>query len=798
MNTSSKKTTPLWQPLCRGDIVDIVAPASASTKEGLEEAIGFVERWGLHPRWPADIFGPDELCANSDQKRFEHLKKALQAKDSQILWSLRGGWGSARLMPMLTTLKSTTPTKIFIGYSDMTTLHMFFNDAWKWPTLHSSMLYELSTEEGRQQESTELRKLLFGFTSSLEYKNLKPLNKLARQEKIIHAPIVGGNLTVLQSSLGTPWQVLPKGKILALEDVNEEAYRVDRMLFQLEQAGFFKDVCAIIFGSFTGGKEKNSSLLWKVIKNRFAKEASVPILKDLPFGHAPQRRPLPLLTTAQLQLGPSCALHVQVPISSESYSHNKVPLWAEESPPPLKKGASVHFMGICGTAMASLAGLFLEQGFRVTGSDQNVYPPMSTQLENLGISIMEGYKASNLDHNPDLVIVGNVISKDFEEAQALLKSKIPYTSLPKALGKFIIADRHSVVISGTHGKTTTTAMMSWVAEVQGRRPGFLIGGIPHNFEKSFRPPQGNWFVIEGDEYDTAFFDKNPKFIYYHPQYVILTSIEFDHADIYSNLDDIKLAFKELIQRIPMDGLLVANSDDPHVMDIAQNHPRLVTFGLHSGDYRARCRKALLGRNQLAVEYKGQSLGDLAIKLFGKHNTMNALATLALSLELGWKKSKVLQALADFKGVKRRQEVIGEFNGITVIEDFAHHPTAVQLTIEAMREGYPQRRLISIFEPRSTTSRRKIFQDDYAKALQDSDLVIIPQVTDFHRVPKSERFSSAQLVKDLNREGTFSVLKEDAQSIVEFLTHEVNPGDVVLIMSNGGFDDIYTQLNKALA
>ena len=464
----------------------------------------------------------------------------------------------------------------------------------------------------------------------------------------------------------------------------------------------------------------------------------------------------------------------------------------------LQKGASIHLMGICGTAMASLAGLLLEMGFKVTGSDQNVYPPMSTQLANLGIQIMEGYKKENLDHKPDLVIVGNVISKNFEEAEALLHSNISYTSLPKAIGEFIIADRHSIVISGTHGKTTTTAIMSWMAEAQGIQPGFFIGGIPWNFEKSFKAPQGDWFIIEGDEYDTAFFDKVPKFIYYRPKYVILTSIEFDHADIYSNLDEIKSAFSELVRRIPEDGILVANSDDPHVMEVVKDCPCLVTFGMNSGDYQAVHRSVAIGRNQFSVEHKGQRIADMAIKLFGKHNTLNALSAFALSHKLGWKNHKSLQALAEFKGVKRRQEIIGEPGGITVIEDFAHHPTAVSLTVESMKEQYPNRRLISIFEPRSATSRRNIFQEDYIQALKNSDVVVVPPPPNIHKIPETERFSSDKLVNDLNKLGSQAVLKSDVDSIIHFLSCEAKAGDIVLIMSNGGFNGIYTKLLEALA
>ncbi|MCB0386850.1 MAG: UDP-N-acetylmuramate:L-alanyl-gamma-D-glutamyl-meso-diaminopimelate ligase, partial [Bdellovibrionales bacterium] len=288
----------------------------------------------------------------------------------------------------------------------------------------------------------------------------------------------------------------------------------------------------------------------------------------------------------------------------------------------LEKGAHIHLMRICGTAMASLAGMLKDMGYRISGSDQNVYPPMSTQLRDLGIPIMEGYRKENLSPRPDLVIVGNVITRKHEEAEALLASDIPYTSLPKALGEYAIADRHSVVIAGTHGKTTTTSLVSWIAECCGKKPGFLVGGIPLNFSRSFRAPEGDWFVIEGDEYDTAFFDKVPKFIHYKPKYVVLTSVEFDHADIYNSLEDVEKAFYMLMDLIPEDGLLVVNGEDPIAMKMTQKcKARVVTYGLEKGDYQVASRQVLVGRNQFAIVHNDKRIVDLAIKQFGPHNTL---------------------------------------------------------------------------------------------------------------------------------------------------------------------------------
>lgn len=465
----------------------------------------------------------------------------------------------------------------------------------------------------------------------------------------------------------------------------------------------------------------------------------------------------------------------------------------------IPKGSHIHLMGIGGTAMASLAGLLKELGYKISGSDLNVYPPMSTQLAELGIPVMEGYKKENLRDRPDLVIVGNVISRTNEEAQALLASDIPYTSLPKALGDYAIADRNSIVVAGTHGKTTTTALVAVLAEACGLKPGFLIGGIPINFSKSFRVPLSNWFVIEGDEYDTAFFDKVPKFVHYRPRYAILTSVEFDHADIYQDLNAVKKAFALLIERIPADGLLVVNGDDGHAMELAKECKcKVVTYGLESGDYHVLDRRVELGRNQFAVDYKGQRLVELAIKQFGPHNTLNSLAAFALARELKWPLDRILAGMASFQGVKRRQELIGEPNGITLIEDFAHHPTAVSLTLKTMRERFPQRRLFGVFEPRSATSRRKVFQQDYVKALSGADIAIVARPYDQSRIQEEDRFSTEELVGELKAAGGLAYEGQSVSHIIELLKKECRSGDVVLLMSNGGFDGIYSKLIQALS
>ncbi len=479
----------------------------------------------------------------------------------------------------------------------------------------------------------------------------------------------------------------------------------------------------------------------------------------------------------------------------------------------IKSGGHIHFMGVCGTAMASLAGLMKDRGFKVTGSDQNIYPPMSTQLEKIGIPIMEGFKAENLTKagRPDLVIVGNVISRQIEEAQALLASDIPFTSLPQAMGEIVIDHRHCITVSGTHGKTTTTSMIAWVTDQLGLKPGFMIGGIPKNFDLSYRVPIGDWFVIEGDEYDTAFFDKVPKFTHYRPRSIILTSVEFDHADIYRDLEHVKEAFQMLLKLLPEGGILVTAAGEENIADLlkreesvlAKGGRQVLTFGLEgtsgsAADYVAKNVKAEGMKTEFEVHRKNRAPTKVRMSLIGDYNIKNALAAFALCESLGFDMAKVVAAFDSFLGVKRRQEIIGRPNDITIIEDFAHHPTAVKQTIETVQARYPKSRVFSVFEARSATSRRSVFQKDYAEALGVGHAVLMPPAFNQSSIAENERFSTDQLISDLKARGVDANLCVDVDAIVATLKAKAHPGDVILVMSNGGFGGIYEKLLKNLA
>lgn len=470
----------------------------------------------------------------------------------------------------------------------------------------------------------------------------------------------------------------------------------------------------------------------------------------------------------------------------------------------LKPGSHIHLMGICGTAMASLAGLLKDRGYKVTGSDQNPYPPMSTQLEQIGIEIQKGYSAQNLHPTPDFVIVGNVISASNPEAQELVKLGIPYTSLPKAMGETIIANRESIVVSGTHGKTTTTSLMAWTCEVAGLKPGFLIGGIPKNFSRSFANPQGNWFVIEGDEYDTAYFDKVPKFIHYRPKHVILTSVEFDHADIYKDLDDVKSAFAKLLKLIPENGTLAWCAHEKNIRDLLSSSAatlckNIFSYGLFGcgADFEAKIISSSERGTEIEIYHKQNKIDSLHVNMNGDYNVLNALAVYVIASTQKMNLEKIREAFSTFEGVKRRQEILGEPDGVLVIEDFAHHPTAVRETIKAVQKKYSPRRVFSIFEPRSATSRRKVFQRDYVEAFSEGHEVLLAKAFDQTKIDEANRFSSEELVSDLRKAGKSAECFDNADQIVGDLLKRTSPKDVILIMSNGGFDGIYTKLLSQL-
>ncbi len=451
---------------------------------------------------------------------------------------------------------------------------------------------------------------------------------------------------------------------------------------------------------------------------------------------------------------------------------------------------SIHFVGICGTAMAAVAAALKEKGLEVSGSDQNIYPPMSTFLAGRGIEVMGGYLETNLAHNPDLVVVGNAISRGNPEAEAVLDRKMRYCSLPELLKEYFIRGKRSVVITGTHGKTTTTSLLAWVFEASGLNPSFLIGGIPNNFKEGARFTDSDWFIVEGDEYDTAFFDKRSKFVHYLPEIAVINNIEFDHADIFEDLPAIQTSFKRFINLIPRNGQLFANGDDPHLAPLLDvTHCPIKRFGLGENN-AVRALNLKLGAT--ATEFELPSL-KFHINLVGELNVRNALAVVACAKHCGLKNSQIQSAFDTFKGIRRRMEVRGIAGGVTVVDDFGHHPTAIRETLRALRLRYPGQRIWAVFEPRSNTTRRNVFQTDLVRAFADADRVVVAQVARLDQLPPEQRLDPERLMKELAEDGKSAAYLPDVDSIVERVCQEASGGDVVCVFSNGGFGNIHARL-----
>ncbi|HWF43816.1 MAG TPA: UDP-N-acetylmuramate:L-alanyl-gamma-D-glutamyl-meso-diaminopimelate ligase [Candidatus Kapabacteria bacterium] len=460
----------------------------------------------------------------------------------------------------------------------------------------------------------------------------------------------------------------------------------------------------------------------------------------------------------------------------------------------------IYFIGICGTAMGNGALLLRALGHEVGGSDDNIYPPMSLLLAEQGIAILPGYVAKNLEWNPDIVVIGNAMSRGNEEVETVLDRRIPYTSLPELLKREVIQGKTSIVVTGTHGKSTTSSLMAWTLESAGRHPSFLIGGVPENFHQGYQAsPQSEFVVLEGDEYDTAFFDKRSKFFHYLPSTLIVNNIEFDHADIFNSVEEIKLAFKRLTNLVPRNGLIIANGDDSNVIDVLQNSSAPVwTFGIsHNVNVRAVDIRYTDHSSIFTIRAIGHPEATLEIPMLGEFNVRNALAVTAAALHHGLSFEEIQQAFTTFKSIKRRLEFKGEFGGVTVYDDFAHHPTAIRETLHALRQRYPKERVIAIFEPRSNTTRRNIFQKELAECFADANVVFISQIARLHLLKEDERLDPQQVMNDLRAQRKDAYYLPDPPSIVAQVAKIAKPGDVVIVMSNGSFGGIHDLLKQEL-
>ncbi len=454
----------------------------------------------------------------------------------------------------------------------------------------------------------------------------------------------------------------------------------------------------------------------------------------------------------------------------------------------------IHFIGICGTAMGSVAAALKERGFVVTGSDEKVYPPMSTFLESRGVKLSEGYKPENIPANADLIVVGNAISRGNPEVEAVLNRKLTYLSLPETLKLFFLRGRHNLVVTGTHGKTTTTSLLTWVLREAGMDPAYLIGGIAKNLGQGCSLHESKFTVLEGDEYDTAFFDKRSKFLHYLPELVIVNNIEFDHADIFDNLDAIKLSFRRLLNVVPSEGMVLINGDDQNCIDVARDcRAELVEvgFGPNSARHIRDVHYHPNGTDFTLLDHQFHT------PLVGEYNVRNCAMAISAAHFYGASLDTIAKAIANFEGVKRRQEVRGTVRGITVIDDFGHHPTAIRETLRGLRHQYPGRRLWALFEPRSNTTRRAVFQHELPQALAEADGAILSQVARMDQLAPDQRLDPERVVSDIAAAGRPAFYEPDVDAIIARLKPLVHEGDVIVILSNGGFGGIHGRLLKEL-
>ncbi len=459
----------------------------------------------------------------------------------------------------------------------------------------------------------------------------------------------------------------------------------------------------------------------------------------------------------------------------------------------------IHLIAICGTGMGALAVMLKAQGHHVTGSDKDVYPPMSTVLSEQNIPVYKGFSVAHLAPQPDLVVIGNAVSRGNPEAEAVLSRKIRYASMPETLKTFFLWNKTSIVVTGTHGKTTTTSMLAWVMEQAGFDPSYIIGGIPIGWATGAKLGAGDVFILEGDEYDSAFFDKRAKFLHYLPDIVIINNIEFDHADIYNNLDEIILAFRRLVNIIPGNGLLIGAADDEHIQALMQGAPCTnQTFGEGiNARWAARQVNITPEGTTFNLYEEGSYRDQLTIPMYGAHNVQNALAVVAAAEQVGVPWEKTVTGLGSFPGVKRRLELRGVINGIHVYDDFAHHPTAVEATLCGLRSAYPDKRIWAIFEPRTATTIRRIFQAGYSTAFDAADYILFAPIYLPHKAPEGNRFSLEELIDGLHTRGLHALALPDVDRIVNHLISHVQPGDHLVFMSNGGFDSIHEKMLKKL-
>ena len=781
-----------------GDRLAVVAPASPFPRGAFEAGVGELRRLGFAPEFDAGVFDRRRYVAGEAAARARALMAAWLDPGIPAILAARGGYGSVELLPFLSADAMRRLPKLFVGYSDLTALLAFLTTRCGIVALHGPCVAAgLDSGPAGYDASTFVRALTRA--EPLGPLDAPALEALSAGDAV--GSLYGGNLTQLAASMGTPYAFdPPSGCVLFLEDAGERPYRIDRMLTQLALAGVLDRARAVVFGQLPGCDEPDGSVTARAVAADALRHFPGPVLWGLPAGHTVgPALTLPLGVRARVVSGPSPVVEIlESAVAGISESRIPNPESRNRSHPVTR----VHLIGICGTAMATLAAMLKRKGLAVRGSDEHVYPPMSTFLEQEGIPILNGYDAAHITTNLDLVIVGNAISRGNPELEEVLDRKIRYCSLPEAVREHFLWGARSIVVAGTHGKTTTTALAGWLLVHAGLDPSVLVGGIAANLGEhgaSYRMGRGREFVIEGDEYDSAFFDKTAKFLKYLPDIAVIANIEFDHADIYDDLGAVRLAFRRLANLVPRTGLLLLGADSPDAAALAAvARSPVETFGVAAGaDWFAYDLDSSAEGTSFRAQHRGTALGVFRIAMPGEHNVKNALAAMAIAAAVGVDADTMREGLAAFAGVKRRLETVGSARGVTVLDDFAHHPTAVRETLAAVRASHPGARIWAVFEPRSASSCRRVFQDAFTASFAAADEIVIAQVYRA-QLPEDERLSPVRLVEDLVAAGRHARFVPDVGGIIEVLAREVRDGDIVVVMSNGGFGGIHAKLLAALA
>lgn len=779
----------------------------------------------------------DGVTAAPVMERVAQLGYALTMRKFYVLFAARGGMGCTEMIPFLENiLPPVIPDKIMVGFSDISFLGVYLSLRYpNFKFIHGQTAYSSNLFTGPMLDQKCLFELLNGIELDYQFptKIYSNLNKIIKNIEGVCIPL---NLSLAESLASLSYLKLPKNNILFLEECNEHLYRIIRKFDALINAKFFENTSAIVLGSFSGCLDNNErSLNREFLLKIIAKKVNIPIF-DLPiFGHDEFRFPLVMKGKVKISCQDSLA---KITITNKIEKSNSI---ATQFAPNLfcKKiddgyeHLKIHMTGIGGTGMAQVSGLFQSAGYMISGSDTPIYPPMDKVISDLGIKPDVGFLAENISkHNPDAIILANVVSrlsaslKKNEELEEILSQTIPMLSFPSALRKYFLSDSRNIIISGTHGKTTTSSLVTHLLTKLGENPSFLIGGRPANFEAGFALKSKDLFILEGDEYDSAFFDKGPKFLHYEPKICLINNIEFDHADIYPNVEAIEEEFLRLAKLTKeRSGIVIANFDDERSYQVAmKSGAHVIGFSsLKPSKKNVLCWqlesfKTLKNGIEIQCKQPNGKLIKFKTGIFGNHNAMNATAAFAILHafkildELKGKEllqipkykensmflSKACKAMESFKGVKRRFELLREKNNISVFDDFAHHPTAIVTTLEAFRSYMKsvgkKGKLIACFDPRNATMRRRVLQDQLSKSFFHADEILLGKVPQDLRMGKEEILDGQSVAKACGGHARYF---DDNEKLLEALKQDVNPGDTIVFMSSGSFDGIPYRFAKEL-